>query len=96
MCNKLIKLSESISSINKSTQKINQIIYLNPDCPFVQDGTRTYEDSRYEDDKVLFNLYQSLYKETNISIIKGKEYEDRTNQIFEVINKKRCFFASER
>lgn len=88
LCSKLIDLSENISLINEEAKKISQIIYLNPDCPFVQDGTRTYEASRYEDDKILFNLYNKLYKETPITIIKGKEYQNRTNQIYEIINKK--------
>lgn len=88
LCQKLIDLSETISSINESTNKVTQIIYLNPDCPFVQDGTRTYEESRYEDDKILFNLYNKLYKETPITVIKGKEYTNRTNQIYETIEKK--------
>ena len=87
LCNKLINLSENISTINETTNKITQIIYLNPDCPFVQDGTRTYESTRFEDDKILFNLYSKLYKKTPITVIKGKDYTNRTNQIYEIIKK---------
>lgn len=86
LCKKLIKLSEDIIKINLENNRIDEIIYLNSDCPFIQDGTRTYESTRKNDDKVLYNLYSKAYK--NINIIKGQKFEERTKQIFEIIEKK--------
>ena len=88
LCNRLIKLSEDIANINIDCNRLSEIIYLNSDCPFVQDGTRTYESTRKEDDKVLYNLYNSIYgKYLKINIVDGKDYNKRTNTIFNIINK---------
>ena len=90
LCQKLIKLSENIANININCNRISEIIYLNTDCPFVQDGTRTYESTRKEDDKTLFNLYNDIYgKHKSINIIRGENYTQRTNQILEIINKQK-------
>lgn len=86
LCNKLINLSEDIVKINLENKRITEIIYLNSDCPFVQDGTRTYESTRKDDDKTLHNLYIKGYK--NITVITGKDFKERTNKIFEIIEKK--------
>lgn len=86
LCQKLITLSEDIIKINLENKRITEVIYLNSDCPFIQDGTRTYESTRKEDDKVLYNLYSKAYK--NINIISGENFESRTNQILEIIEKK--------
>lgn len=83
---KLINLSEEIAKTNNALNRITKIIYLNPDCPFIQDGTRTYEKTRYEDDKILLSLYKQIYKR-NINIIKGKDYTSRTTQIIRAIEK---------
>lgn len=77
---KLIKLSEDIVKINLSCNRIDKLFYLNSDCPFVQDGTRTYEQTRKQDDKTLFNLYNSAYK-NKIQIIYGENYDNRLKQI---------------
>jgi len=81
----LIKLSENIVKNNIKTNKITKVVYLNSDCPFVQDGTRTYEQTRIEDDKTLLNLYNKAYK--NITIIHGKNWQDRIKQIKNVVDK---------
>ncbi len=80
----LIKLSEDIVKCNVKEGKITKVVYLNSDCPFVQDGTRTYESTRKEDDKTLLKLYQKAYK--NICIVKGENWQDRTKQIKEIAN----------
>ena len=87
---KLINLSEYIVRINIACNRITKIIYLNSDCPFVQDGTRTYESTRKEDDKILFNLYNSIYgKHLKINIIDGKHFQERTEKIFDIIDAKK-------
>ena len=86
---KLIELSKHITKTNIHCKRINEIIYLNTDCPFVQDGTRTYEQTRKEDDKILFNMYNSIYgNDYSINIIDGTNYNERTNKILEIIDKK--------
>lgn len=82
ICKDLINLSKDIALMNNKNNRINEIIYLNSDCPFIQDGTRTYESTRKQDDKTLFNLYQNMYyPNKQIKVIKGDSFEDRTKQI---------------
>lgn len=86
VCKKLIDLSIQIAKTNTLNNRITQIIYLNSDCPFVQDGTRTYEATRKEDDKTLFNLYKNIYySNMDINVIKGNDFLDRTEQIISLI-----------
>ena len=87
-CQNLFNLSIEIAKANISNNRISHIIYLNSDCPFIQDGTRTYESTRKEDDKTLFNLYQNIYYPNNkIKVITGNDFLDRTNQILSYIIK---------
>ena len=79
----LISLSEKIVRDNIKSKKVTQVIYLNSDCPFVQDGTRTYEQTRKEDDKTLLNLYQKCYK--NINVINGNDWQDRTKKVKNIV-----------
>jgi len=84
----LIDLSENIANSNLDNKRINHVIYLNSNSPFVQDGTRTYEKSRKEDDVTLINLYKKIYnKNCTIDIIDKNEYEDRLIDILQVIDK---------
>jgi len=85
---KLIELSKHIASTNIHCNRISEIIYLNTDCPFVQDGTRTYEQTRKSDDKTLFNMYNTIYgKDYSINMIDGNNYNDRTNKILKIVDK---------
>lgn len=90
LCNQLIKLSEDIAKVNITCNRITDIIYLNSDCPFIQDGTRTYEATRKEDDKTLYNLYKKIYgNHKKINIIDGESFKERTNKIFNIISKQK-------
>ena len=83
---KLIDVSKMISKQNYD--KFSEIFYLNPDCPFVQDGTRTYESSRFEDDVILFNLYKKHYKnKVPINVIEGENWNKRVEKIKKIIEK---------
>ena len=58
------------------------MFYLDSLCDFVQDGTRTYEKTRSQDDKYLFGLYSSLYSQNcTFDKISGKIWQQRTQQI---------------
>lgn len=84
----LVELSESISKSNLMNNRINHLIYLNSDCSFVQDGTRTYESSRKQDDLILINLYKKIYNNNcTIDIIEGSEYKQRMDKIIDKIEK---------
>lgn len=84
--NELIALSESIAKNNLYDGKINKIIYMNPECPFVQDGTRTYESTRVEDDKTLIALYNEIYGKDNINIIVGSNWNERIKQVEKILS----------
>lgn len=77
----LINLSEQIAKTNQELKRITKIIYLSSTCRFVQDGTRTYESTRKEDDKFLFNLYKKVYTNTPIVNITQSNFNIRTKQI---------------
>ena len=86
MCKELFALSIEIAKTNTLNNRISEIIYLNSDCPFIQDGTRTYESTRKEDDKTLFNLYKNIYyPNKEIKVIEGSDFINRTNQILDYI-----------
>ena len=85
---KLVKLSENIVKSNLQTKKISHVFYLDSMCDFVQDGTRTYEKTRNQDDKYLFGLYSKAYsKNCTFDKISGKYWEDRTKQVLQKLNK---------
>lgn len=80
----LIELSEKIVNNNIISNKITQVIYLNSNCPFVQDGTRTYEKTRKQDDETLLKLYKKNYKK--ISVVTENCWENRIDHIKKIIN----------
>lgn len=81
---KLVKLSENIVVSNLKNNKISHVFYLDSMCDFVQDGTRTYEKTRIQDDKYLFGLYSKAYsKNCTFDKISGKSWEQRTEQVME-------------
>lgn len=82
--NYLAKLAKKIAENNAKNNVITQVLYLNSDCEFVQDGTRTYESTRNQDDKNLLKLYKKYYK--NIVIISGKDFDERTTKILKMID----------
>ena len=82
---KLARLAKFIAKNNERNNRITSVIYLNSDCEFVQDGTRTYESTRKQDDKNLYKQYSKVYK--NINVITGNNFEARTIQIKKVLNK---------
>lgn len=79
----LVALAKNIAKNNINNKRIFSVIYLNSDCEFVQDGTRTYETTRKQDDKNLFKQYSKYYK--NCNIVKGKDFQDRTKQIYNIL-----------
>lgn len=82
----LVKLSENIVDSNLKNNKITHVFYLDSMCDFVQDGTRTYEKTRSQDDKYLFGLYSKLYsKNCTFDKISGKSWEQRTEQIIKIL-----------
>ena len=84
----IVKTSEDIVKYNTSLNRISSIIFLNSDCPFVQDGTRTYESSRQEDNITLLNLYKKLYPNELINVITGSDYSSRYNKCIKIIKTK--------
>ena len=82
----LIQLAGDIVKLNLKNSRITKLIYLNSDCPFVQDGTRTYEKTRKQDDSILLNLYKKSYDDKLISIVDGKDFALRYEKIKEIIN----------
>lgn len=83
----LINLSEQIAKTNQELKRITKIIYLSSTCPFVQDGTRTYESTRKEDDKVLYALYKKIYNKTNMAVIDAPDFKTREKQTIKEIEK---------
>lgn len=81
--NKLARLAKFIAKNNIDNNRIASVIYLNSDCEFVQDGTRTYQSTRMQDDKNLYKQYLKVYK--NINVITGSNFEARTKQIEKVL-----------
>lgn len=79
----IVSLSEKICLSNIANNRISHVLYLNSDCKFVQDGTRTYEKTRENDDKILEELYRKFYnKNCTFDKICGSEWNNRTQEIF--------------
>lgn len=83
----LTQVAENIAKTNRYTERILKIIYLNSDCPFIQDGTRTYEKTRKQDDKYLENKYKQTYGKNLIKVISGENFENRYNETKKYIEK---------
>lgn len=68
--------------------KPNLVLFLNTDVAFIQDGTRTYEDSRQEDSRSLLADYKSVYGD-KVVVVSGGDYKERElfciNKIEELI-----------
>lgn len=86
LSNHLVNLSEDITKINLLNRRICKIIYLNSNCKFVQDGTRTYESTRKTDDSYLLNKYKKTYGERLIEIVDGIDFKDRMSQIKKIVD----------
>ena len=89
-------MSEKIAKNNFYDGKITKIIYMNPECPFVQDGTRTYESTRFQDHQTLINLYNKIYGKENIVVVGGEGWKYRIECVekeFKNYNKKTAKFA---
>lgn len=82
-CKRLESLADYIVNSNIINNRITQVFYLNSDCAFVQDGTRTYESTRFCDDKTLFNMYTKHYK--TINVISGDDWQKRVENIEKII-----------
>lgn len=81
---KLVKLSENIVKSNLKNNRISHVFYLDSLCDFVQDGTRTYEKTRSQDDKYLLGLCSKAYlKNCTFDIISGKVWKQRTQQVID-------------
>ena len=78
-CTQLGILADYIATENIKNGRITDIFYLNSDCEFVQDGTRTYQSTRLQDDKILLNMYKQIYK--NITVITGHDWNFRVKNI---------------
>ena len=79
---KLVKLSENIVKSNLKNKRISHVFYLDSLCDFVQDGTRTYEKTRSQDDKYLYKLYSKMYSQNcTFNKISGRGWNQRTQQV---------------
>lgn len=76
------KLAKMIGSLNK----YDLVIYLEPDVPWVQDGTRTYGDDevREKNDRLL----KCILKEADLKyIVINGDYEDRFRETVKLVDK---------
>lgn len=76
-----------IAAANETVNKLqlDLVLFLTADVAFVQDGTRTYEDSRREDNERLLTDYKAAYGE-RVALVSGADYAERERICIDTID----------